>query len=54
VADPEDRRWSPRAERIAGLVESLPIAEQEFIETLCAYFRLRRGIDLPPAAVPPR
>ena len=32
------RRYSPRAERIAELVDALPAKEQRLIETLCRYF----------------
>jgi len=40
----EDRRFSPRAERIAGLLDTLPWGEQDLIESLCHYLRARRGI----------
>ncbi len=40
-------RWSPRAEQIAGLVETLPVEEQEFVERLCSYLQARRRVDLP-------
>ena len=44
---PAPRRFSLRAEKIAGLVETLPAAEQALIETLCCYFHVRRGVSLP-------
>jgi len=42
----ERRGWSPRAEQIAGLVETLPTEEQEFIHLLCGYLQARRRVDL--------
>jgi transcriptional regulator with XRE-family HTH domain len=49
VADvePPRPRWSPRTEAIAALVETLPAAEQDLIEKLCALLHARRGVDLP-------
>ena len=38
---------SPRARKIAGLVETLPADEQALIETLAMYFHLRRSANLP-------
>ncbi len=40
------RRFSPRAEQIAALVDTLPVKEQELIETLCRYFRAREDVRL--------
>ena len=40
------RRFSPRAEQIAALVDTLPVKEQTLIETLCRYFRARRDVRL--------
>ncbi len=42
----EEHHWSPRAEQIAGLVETLPIPEQEFVYRLCSYLQARRTIDV--------
>ena len=48
-AGPDDHHGlSPRAEKIAGLVETLPADEQALIETLALYFHLRRSVN-PPA-----
>ncbi len=44
---PEDRRFSPRAEQIAGLVDLLPVEEQDLIDTLCRYLHARRSVNLP-------
>ena len=44
----ERRRWSPRAEQIAELVETLPVEEQELIHRLCGYLQARRRVDLNP------
>jgi transcriptional regulator with XRE-family HTH domain len=41
------RRFSPRAEEIATLVDTLPVKEQELIATLCRYFRARRDVRSP-------
>jgi len=46
VAAAQRRRFSPRAEQIAALVDTLPVKEQELIETLCRYFRARRDVRL--------
>ena len=46
AAAAQDRRFSPRAEQIAALVDTLPVKEQELIETLCRYFRARRDVRL--------
>lgn len=43
---PEPCRLSPRAEKIAGWVDTLPIQEQEFVERLCGYLHARRGVNL--------
>ena len=43
----DSRRWSQRAEHIAGLVDTLPAREQELIETLCRYLQARRNVSLP-------
>ena len=40
------RRFSPRAEQIAELVDTLPVKEQELIATLCRYLRARRDVRL--------
>ena len=40
------RRFSPRAEEIAALVDTLPVKEQELIATLCRYLRARRDVRL--------
>ncbi len=40
------RRFSPRAEQIAELMDTLPVKEQELIETLCRYLRARRDVRL--------
>ena len=42
----ERHGWSPRAEQIAALVETLPTEEQEFIHLLCGYLQARRRVDL--------
>ncbi len=47
-AAPEGRRFSPRAEKIAGWVDTLPIADQEYIEHLCACLHARRGVNVDP------
>ncbi len=39
--------FSPRAEEIATLVDTLPAKEQELIATLCRYFRARRDVRSP-------
>ena len=44
---PKPRHLSLRAEQIAGLVDTLPIEEQELIETLCRYLHARRDVALP-------
>ncbi len=44
---PALRRYSLRAEKIAGMVDTLPVEEQALIETLCTYFHVRRGVRLP-------
>ncbi len=48
LEDPQakDRRWSPRAERVAGLVETMSVKEQEYIEMLCLCIHQRRGVGL--------
>ena len=38
------RRFSPRAEEIAELVDTLSAKEQELIATLCRYFRARQDV----------
>ena len=43
----ERPRWSPRAEQVARLVETLPAEEQELIHRLCGYLQARRRVDLP-------
>ncbi len=45
---PEPRRFSPRAEKIAGWVDTLPGEEQALIERLCGYLHARRGVNLAP------
>jgi len=46
--EPEPRRLSPRAEKIAGWVDTLPSEEQEYVERLCALLHARRGVTLAP------
>ena len=43
--------WSPRAEQIAGLVETLPVEEQAFVEHLCSLLQSCRGIQLTPTTI---
>jgi transcriptional regulator with XRE-family HTH domain len=43
-AAPDDQRFGPRAVQIAGLVDTLPLAEQQFVKTLCDYLHARRGL----------
>ena len=50
---PEPRRFSPRAEKIAGWVDTLPIKEQEFIERLCGCLHARRQVNLESMEVEP-
>ena len=45
---PDDDGLSPRARKLAGLVETLPVDEQALLETLATYFHLRRRVT-PPA-----
>ncbi len=50
---PEGRRFSPRAEKIAGWVDTLPSEEQEYVERLCALLHARRGVNLESTEVEP-
>ncbi len=43
----EGRRFSPRAEQLAGWFDTLPRAEQEVVEHICGYFHARHGVGLP-------
>jgi transcriptional regulator with XRE-family HTH domain len=41
---PEQRRWSPRTERVALLMETLSTEEQAYIEAMCRLFQARQFV----------
>jgi transcriptional regulator with XRE-family HTH domain len=45
--EPEVHTFSPCAEEIAGLVDTLPVHQRQFVLAMCRLLHARQSIDLP-------
>lgn len=45
--EPEAHTFSPCAEEIAGLVDTLPVQERQFVLAMCRLLRARQDVELP-------